>query len=377
MLKRVYATPLLPALLALISGIYLQSILLIDIKMLTLLLLAVTLGALIFSYKHQLTLAKISLYVLVFCAGALALALQTSQREAQIALYAGKPHMIHAIVEEKDSWGDSGDGDVLRLHVTRLSGKEPEESSSVRFKILCYSRVPIRALVGDSVTASNITIKKPRSVCLAGNPTYDDYLLKEQLLGSVFLTPEQHCNVTGRPLISPSRWWWQLRKTVYFSLKKVLPSRTFAYFGLIFLGNKQHEHTTQMRTMFGYWGLSHYLARSGLHIVLFIMIWMFLLRLLPIHIFFKKILLISICALYDLLSWSSIPFARAYYVFLFAQTGQLMGKQTSFLHLLTLVCCGILLFNPMQLFFLDFQLTFGLTFTLVLFSYLARETQDT
>jgi competence protein ComEC len=159
-----------------------------------------------------------------------------------------------------------------------------------------------------------------------------------------------------------------MRNDVYQAIRTKLSPLTADYFGLIFLGNKQQESAHTLRTMFSYWGLSHYLARSGLHIILFIMLWSFFFRIIPLHGSIKRVMLVVICVVYDFLSWSSIPFARAYYAFLLMKGGELLYQQINYLHILSIVCLSILLFNPMQLFFLDFQLTFALTFTLVFLS---------
>ena len=127
-----------------------------------------------------------------------------------------------------------------------------------------------------------------------------------------------------------------------------------------------------LRKIFNEWGISHYLARSGLHMILFILIWTMVLQFLPVHISVKRVAIAALCIIYSILTWPSISFCRSFFVFLLCQVGMIVNFQVNFLHLLTTTCLLILLFNPIQLFFLDFQLTFSLSFALV---WLSRKIQ--
>jgi len=257
-------------------------------------------------------------------------------------------------------------GELLELSVEGYRDQENKNYTPISCTILCYTHYPTNIQVGDRIEFEHVDIKKTiHKNSLTGNPTYDDYLIKEDVVAAIFMNNKIEYTIQERPKYSINRWLWNKRQQVYTQLKHILSKTTFTYFSLIFLGNKQHIIIDDLRKTFNYWGLSHYLARSGLHIVLFIIIWQFILSLIPINFFLKRLLLLLICIIYNFLSWYSIPFARAYFAFLLIETGRLCNRQTYYLHILTLICTLILLFNPMQLFFLDFQLTFALTFALV------------
>jgi competence protein ComEC len=154
------------------------------------------------------------------------------------------------------------------------------------------------------------------------------------------------------------------------TLKKAMNETTFTLFASIFLGYKQlsKQITDITKNHFMTWGVTHYLARSGLHMIIFIFIWQFILAFLPLPWFFKELILILVGLTYGLLSWSSISFIRAFLTFLLYKWCNLLSKQINVLHLLATVCLIVLLANPIQLFFLDFQLSFGLTFALACFN---------
>lgn len=312
-------------------------------------------------YPNATTLHTLTLNSLFLCAGSAMLHLQhqntnllanrlTNQPLSLIATVTDK----HIQVASKPRWKQD---EVLELAVTNAG-------DPVAFNLQCFVKHTTTVQVSDTILIKNIIIKPPQRQTLSGNPGYADYLIKEGFFSSIFLPSEHHIAILDHPTWTIRRWWWSLRNNTFQNIMSQLSPCTASYYSLIFLGKKDPDVTDQLRRTFNFWGLSHYLARSGIHIVLFILIWKFILSFLPIHLAFKRILLVIICGSYGLLSWASTPFIRAYYSFLLTEGGRLFGLHVHFFHMLTIICVLMLLFNPMQLFFLDFQLTFGLTFAL-------------
>ena len=236
------------------------------------------------------------------------------------------------------------------------------------FNLQCYSSSNTDIQVDDIIKLEDVKIKIPQDKSLSQNTSYKNYLIKENLLASVFFYKNKNITILRSPKFSIRKFIWGIQTSTYQRLQQKIHPTVFTYFSLMFLGNTHHKNIDTMRNTFNYWGLSHYLARSGLHIVLFILIWTIFLQLIPISIRFKRSLLIIICITYKIFSWTSLPFTRAFYAFILTEIGKIFNFQTDFLHLLSIVCMTILLFNPMQLFFLDFQLTFALTFALAFVS---------
>jgi len=141
----------------------------------------------------------------------------------------------------------------------------------------------------------------------------------------------------------------------------------FKYFASIFLGepgNKKNTLTIKRNMQF--WGIVHYLARSGLHVVIFIAIWQTLLKFLPVSFLFKEIILILLLGLYSVMSWASIPFYRAFYTFLAIRTSSITYTRLYYIPTLACISLFFLIYNPLLLFSLDFQLSFGITFALAM-----------
>lgn len=234
--------------------------------------------------------------------------------------------------------------------------------------ILIYLSRPTNVHVADYIEIQDFCLKKNK------NESYDQYLIKESIATTVFLTSLDY-KLIHRPSFSLFRSLFYFKQSILARCKKKLSRPSFAFFASVFLGNKSYEkkYMETPKDNCKTWGISHYLARSGLHMVIFICIWFFLLNLLPISFTLKQIILIIIGLVYHYLSWPSISFLRALISFLLFKSCTLLQVSSHLLHLLSLVTIGVLFNNPMQLFFLDFQLSFGLTFALAWFNNVATQ----
>lgn len=227
-----------------------------------------------------------------------------------------------------------------------------------------YSQCTSNTSLGDKILLKKISIK-PTSKTISPD---DVSLAKQNIAATIFISNTWQCRILEKE--HNSIWFklWEWREKTYNRLIKKLSPINGAYVGLLFFGNKQHTAITQLQDVFSYWGLSHYLARSGLHIVLLISMWFIFLRFIPIHIKLKNLILCLFLILYLICSWDSTSFLRALFVFLLTQGGLWLERETETLYLLSIICIGMTLHNPLLIFYLDFQLTFGLTFGLLSFS---------
>lgn len=218
--------------------------------------------------------------------------------------------------------------------------------------------------VGDRLEVKNVQCKKIK------NSSFQNYLIKENIAATLFVNNIE-CKIIDRPRYSLKRWLFYKKEQLFKNLKTKLPPRAHSFFSSIFLGNK--VATKNYKELFARWGLSHYLARSGLHVAIFILLWQLILSFIPLPFMYKQLCLLILGIVYFLFSWSSISFIRAFLIFILYRFCTLFNLQMNFLHLLSLVCFFVLLNNPIQLFFLDFQLSFALTFALALLSQLQSQ----
>lgn len=242
-----------------------------------------------------------------------------------------------------------------------------ESNIATTESVAMYSAHNPSVQVGDIIQINDVTIKKIE------NNSFNLYLAKEKIAATLFLD-NPNITVLERPKWNLNSFITQLRNKVFTQLQHAMDKQTFSLFSSIFLGNRAavKQHMDKEKEPFKYWGTSHYLARSGLHLVIFGLIWHFILGFLPLLFFWKQVCLILLMSCYALLSWSSVSFNRALIMFFIAKFCLLARTRLHYVHLISLATCFVLLCNPLQLFYLDFQLSFGLTFALAWFTHIQQ-----
>jgi len=324
--------------------------------------LAVILTPLIYTHIKNRIVPLLYAAFLFFCTGMYLLALQQTTYQQQQQQLPHKKTTILARVLSKTKKVDGFYNEVVRL---RLVG--PTTGDIFWYRRAWSKRtnkVKPTILPGDLIRIKNVTLKTAQGAnSISGNPRYSDYLIKEKILASLFTRKASYA-IEERPAYSFTRYVHQKRVALARALQAKMPQKTFGYFSSIFLGNKQNRAIQEATPYFKAWGIVHHLARSGLHIAIFILIWVLIFSSLPLFFLLKQGLLVLLCLTYAILSWTSISFMRSLTVFLLYELGICCNKQTNAFYLLLLTAISVLFLNPTQLFFLDFQLSFGLTLAL-------------
>lgn len=235
------------------------------------------------------------------------------------------------------------------------------------FKLFICTEIPaINYSPGNSMYLKNVMItNRPETSLKPVN--FSDYLVRQGVLAYCFLTSEQITLYTKQSSFFIAGMH-ALRKNLHNKITARLSQLASYFFNLIFLGIQSEHEGPSLQNSFLIWGISHYLARSGLHIALLLFAWITILGIVPLHIRYKRILLLIFSSSYYFLSWPSCSFVRALSIFVVTFFGKICNQPTRSIHLLLLLCLFMLLSNPIQLFFLDFQLTFLLTFCLMIAS---------
>lgn len=153
----------------------------------------------------------------------------------------------------------------------------------------------------------------------------------------------------------------QRTKSLYHGLSE--PARTL--YGSIFLGIDKVLPSNPLKRSFNQWGIVHYLARSGLHIMIFVFIWKMI-----FYCFFGVrrtwfYFVFPFVFIYVLCTPSSISFMRGVCSFFFLIGALFLQRPYHMPHLLVCLAAIFLTCNPYSMFFLDFQLSFGLTYALL------------
>ena len=223
-----------------------------------------------------------------------------------------------------------------------------------------YVKYPIDVLIGDIVR-----IYSP-IYAVQKDPSFRQKLLKNNYQASLF-SYSPTLRILVRPEWSIRRYIHEKKNNLKKSINEKMTPTTGALFDMLFLGVQSvHIPETQvLQKNFLNWGISHYLARSGLHVALFIIIINFILSLCMIPYKSRYIFLGAILSAYTLLSWTSISFIRAFTTFMLCLYAILQNIPLHTFYIFCLTYFLITYSYPFQIFSLDFQLSFALTFCLI------------
>jgi ComEC/Rec2-related protein len=194
------------------------------------------------------------------------------------------------------------------------------------------------------------------------------FLRKEKIIETIF-AHSVYPKILYRPTISISRRCTSIKNRILFCLKKNIAPITEKLINAMVLGRKpvRDEEWFFIQDSMQKWGIIHYLARSGLHVTLIIILIFSVFRWIPLPLSFKKLAAIALLAFFTLLTWMSVSFQRAVSTFSLGVLAQCFYQPTQSMQLLCISAIITCLLNPWQIFFLDFQLSFLMTGFLILF----------
>ncbi len=363
--------PLYGVAIGLIIGIGLEQLVFPSLKLIiissTLLIIAATWS--IYTYKND-TLRFIHFFILSIFIG---LTLGSARLHQMRSIHADtswipsspKRSDLKATIVDSNRLDQPAVKQNILLQITDIRESGQQSWTPTSRTILWYSTKALDLTIADTIELSDILVKH------AKNDDFGKYLLKEGIDATIF-TVNPVIKLISKPEWSAWRTIHSLRLNVLTALQKKLSYNAFSLFSSLFLGNRtiRKKHIVHLSEQFRLWGISHHLARSGLHLVIFSFIWDRLLLCTPIPFIAKQLILILIIATYFILSWSSISFIRAVLCFLLYRVCAMFFAPVHTFYVLVFVCCSVLIHNPAQLFFLDFQLSFLLTGSLAWFNQL-------
>ena len=317
------------------------------------------------AYWHQRWLVSVALVVALLAGAGRYLQVRSRFNQTHASLHKRKL-TLQATIDSIDKLDHARYGYAIVCSVRHVIDAQTQQALNVRPSFCLYTRrKPDNLQVADCIELKDITLSTP------GDSPFSLYLYKQGHIGTLFMPMFCH-TLIERPAWSLARAIAHQKQLIFDRLRSTMDRPTFALFSTIFLGYKAPVKRTieQYKSKFKQWGISHYLARSGLHLVIFIMIWHLVLNFLPVGYGSAQVLLMLLVLLYALLTWSSVSFERALYMFLIYRCFTIAAIAADYVQVLVLTTFVVLLLNPLHLLFLDFQLSFGLTFALAWFTFI-------
>lgn len=238
--------------------------------------------------------------------------------------------------------------------------KVNEKWITTKGAIQIYSKFRPFCKIDDQVFLKDIKLKK------INNADFKKYLTRINLNNTLFIN-KPIFKITKKSNFSLRQHLSNLKNNIFYSLKRKINKPTFNLFSSTFLGNKNDIKQDELNYKFANWGMPHLIARSGLHLWILIFIFQFTFLLLR-NFIIKRLIIFVLITIFYFISWPAIPFTRALLTYAFFEFCNIFGIPYKTSHLFLITCCIIILSNPIQIFFLDFQLSFFITYILLWYS---------
>lgn len=200
--------------------------------------------------------------------------------------------------------------------------------------------------------------------------SYRDYL-KTKKVFTVFYVKSENYNKIG---ISPNCKWSFLRQIndirddIICKHSKYLGKHKLELLGGVVFGDDAINPTFELQQSFLHSGLTHLLAASGLNVGLIFAVCFFIFQLLNLPYKLNIILNMGLILLYLCMTGFPVPVVRAAIMIEFVLFGKLINREARSINLISLAAFLMLIKNPLLIKDISFQLSFLVTFGLILSS---------
>lgn len=247
-------------------------------------------------------------------------------------------------------------------------------NSKLYLTINSDNRQTIKYQIGDRIEFKG-KIKKPYKI---GNPNQFNYakFLKYKKTFTIMFIDEDDCKITG---IKNDLKWKFLRKINNLRLdiinkqSKYIKSPNIEILGGIVFGDDAVNPPQYIKETFVTTGLLHILAASGMNVAFIFSMMFFILTLFKIPYRINIITSAITIIIYAAMTGFPPSIIRALIMLEFVILGKLINKEANSLSLLSFAALIMLIISPAMLFNVSFQLSFIVTFGIILFAPLIYE----
>lgn len=220
--------------------------------------------------------------------------------------------------------------------------------------------------IGDTVELSGL-IKAPST---AKNPSQFDYSKYLQLKNTftLFYVQKDWKILSGsHSILGKFLSRLNTKRTEIIDIhRQNIQSPMIEILGGIIFGDDAVNPDIETKTTFTNSGIIHILAASGMNVTLIFGIWFFFARSLKMNYRFSITMGILLILFYTCMTGFGPPIIRAFLMLTLILIGKLIDRSTPTLALLFLVAFIMLTYNPLMIFDIGFQLSFVVTFALIL-----------
>jgi competence protein ComEC len=246
------------------------------------------------------------------------------------------------------------------------SGKIEKINAKTLVSVFSFNKKEINLEIGDTYKIKG----KLRSPFEVSNPSQFDYGKYLQNFGVFTLFYANSADCTLQKSVASPKWRFlqglnNTRNDIIQAHSKYLKSPNIEVLGGIVFGDDAITPPDEIKASFAHSGLLHILAASGMNVALIYGIWFFILRKLRTPYNFTVISGIFVIIFYSLMTGLGPSVVRAAIMLIFILLGKLMDRDAHSISLLSFVALLMLIYNPAYINDVGFQLSFMVTFGLL------------
>lgn len=262
----------------------------------------------------------------------------------------------------------NGDKTKFFVEVSKINYNLKSESVHAKILVSVYSsgKIVKNFNIGDTYVLKG----KLRAPFEASNPSQFDYgkYLRNFGVYTVFYANREDCRKLNQALTVKwqfMQWLNNVRNDIIQTHAKYLKSPNLELLGGIVFGDDAVSPPDEIKDSFKHSGLLHLLAASGMNVALIYGIWFFILRRLRVPFNITVLSGIFIIIFYALMTGLGPSIIRATFMLIFILLGKLIDRDAHSISLLSFVALLMLIYNPAFINDVGFQLSFVVTFGLL------------
>lgn len=264
-------------------------------------------------------------------------------------------------------------GDLIKkrffMQVSEIdyNGKVEHVKAKTLVSVFSLNKKEMDLDIGDTYKIEG----KLRTPFKVSNPSQFDYGKYLQNFGvfTLFYAKSTDC-IQQKSELSPKWRFLQginnIRKDILRSHSGYLKSPNLEILGGIVFGDDAIAPPSEIKASFAHSGLLHILAASGMNVALIYGIWFFILRRLRAPFNFTVMSGIFVVIFYSLMTGLGPSVVRAAIMLIFVLVGKLIDRDAHSISLLSFVALLMLIYNPAYINDVGFQLSFMVTFGLLI-----------
>lgn len=195
---------------------------------------------------------------------------------------------------------------------------------------------------------------------------YKDYLIRNKVYGTMFVNEDDIQIISNENLIYYATD--RIKIKVEYFIDKTINRNNSSILKSVIFGDTDYLDNNFLEDI-RKTGIAHIFAVSGLHIGIFILVFNYIFKLIGINLKKSKLITVSLLWGYGFLVGFPVSILRALTIYSILSLGDILNRKNSPFNSISLAALILLIYNPLWIFDVGFQLSFATTLIIYIYIY--------